>query len=196
MLVLFRVKPSDNLFAPRNESSTMTRTQATLAAFGTLLTFSLPAVAQDAPPTPLTQGDQQFMIQAAQGNVSDYANGEAAVNRAQSPAVRQLGIWLMEDHNRLNIQMYALAGVHGLNLPLTASAKDQAELNTLLSKQGADFDRTWLQDAIRTNQQDISDARREEAATTDPEVRPLVKGYEAAEYAHLIAAQTIQSSLK
>lgn len=174
----------------------MTKTQATLAALGTLLTFSIPAVAQDAPPPPLTQADQQFMIQAAQGSVSDYANGAAAVNRAQSPAVRQLGIWLMEDHDRLNIQLYALSGVHGLHLPLTMTAKDQSDLEALTTKQGAEFDRAWLQQAIKTNKQDVSDARKEEAATTDPEVKPLVKAYEATEFAHLAATQSIMDSMK
>ena len=172
----------------------MTKTQAAFAALGALLTFSVPAFAQDTPPAPLTQTDQQFLIQAAQGSVSDYANGAAAVNRAQSPAVRQLGVWIMEDHDRLNIQLFALAGVHGVNLPLMASAKDQSDLQT--AKQGAAFDRAWLQQAIQTNKQDISDAQKEEAATTDPEVKPLVRAYEATETAHMIAAQSILGMMK
>ena len=174
----------------------MTKTQAAFAALGALLTFSVPAFAQDTPPAPLTQTDQQFLIQAAQGSVSDYANGAAAVNRAQSPAVRQLGVWIMEDHDRLNIQLFALAGVHGVNLPLMASAKDQSDLQTLTAKQGAAFDRAWLQQAIQTNKQDISDAQKEEAATTDPEVKPLVRAYEATETAHMIAAQSILGMMK
>ena len=143
----------------------MTKTHATLAALSTLLAFSLPAVAQDTPPTPLTQTDQQFLIKASQGSVSDYANGAAAVNRAQSPAVRQLGIWIMD-------------------------------LMSLTAKQGADFDRAWLQQAIQTNKQDVSDAQKEEAATTDSEMRPLVKAYEATETSHLIAAQAIMGMMK
>ncbi len=174
----------------------MTKTHATLAALGTLLAFSIPAVAQDTPPAPLTQTDQQFLLKAAQGSVSDYANGAAAVNRAQSPAVRQLGIWIMEDHDRLNIQLFALAGVHGVNLPLMATPKDQSDLTSLTAKQGADFDRAWLQQAIQTNKQDVSDAQKEEAATTDPEMRPLVKAYEATETSHLIAAQSIMGMMK
>ena len=105
----------------------MTKTQAAFAALGALLTFSVPAFAQDTPPAPLTQTDQQFLIQAAQG---------------------------------------------------------------------ASFDRAWLQQAIQTNKQDISDAQKEEAATTDPEVKPLVRAYEATETAHMIAAQSILGMMK
>lgn len=168
----------------------MTKTLSTLAALGAVLALSAPAFAQEAPP-PTTATDRQFLIQAAQGSISDYANGSAAVNRAQSPAVRQLGVWIMEDHDRLNISLFALSGVRGINLPLTMTAKDQSDLTTLTAKQGADFDRAWLQQAIKTNRQDVSDAEKEENATIDPEIKPLVRTYLATETAHLIAAQAI-----
>ena len=168
----------------------MTKTFSTLAALGAVLAFSVPALAQDTPPH-TTATDRQFLIQAAQGSIADYANGAAAVNRAQSPAVRQLGVWIMEDHDRLNISLFALSGVRGINLPLMMSASDQSDLTTLTSKQGADFDRAWLQQAIKTNKQDISDANKEVAATTDPEIMPTVRAYLSTETGHLIAAQAI-----
>ncbi len=167
---------------------------STLAALSAVLALSVPALAQDTPP-PTTATDRQFLTQAAQGSIADYANGAAAVNRASNPAIRQLGIWIMEDHDRLNISLFALSGVRGINLPLTLSASDQSDLTTLTSKQGDAFDRAWLQQAIKTNKQDISDANKELAATTDPEVLPTVKAYLSAETGHLIAAQAIMGMM-
>ena len=167
------------------------------AALSALLCFGGAAVAQnDAATPPTTAADRQFLIQAAQGSVADYANGGAAVNRASNPAVRQLGIWFMEDHDRLNISLFALSGVRGINLPLTLTAQDQSDLTTLTAKQGMAFDRAWLQQAIKTNKQDIADAQKELAATTDPEIKPLVNAYLSTEYGHLSAAQTILASMK
>ena len=171
----------------------MTKTQTTLAAFGALFALSAPAFAQAPPPT--TSVDKQFLVQTAQGSIADYANGAAAVNRATNPAVRQLGIWLMEDHDRLNISIFALSGVRGVNLPLAMTAADSSELTALTGKQGAAFDRAWLQQAIKTNKQDISDAQKEAAATTDPEIQPLVRAYLSTEYGHLAAAQSILDML-
>ncbi len=145
--------------------------------------------------TPVNDTDKQFLTQAAQGSVADYANGAAAVNRAQSPAVRQLGIWIMEDHDRLNIAMFALGGSRGVNLPLTMTAQDQSDLTTLTGKQGAEFDQAWLQQAIKTNKQDISDAQKEMKTLTDPEIKPLVAAYLSTEYGHLAAAQTIMATM-
>ena len=145
--------------------------------------------------TPINDTDRIFLIQDAQGSVADYANGAAALNQGQSPAVRQFGIWLLQDHNRLNIGLLMLAQRKGVSLPLTISDADKTKLTTLTGKKGADFDRAFLQDAVQTNQQDISNAKKELAATTDPEVRLLVTDYLTTEYGHLTAAQTIQGSL-
>jgi len=145
--------------------------------------------------TPINDADRQFLIQDAQGSVSDYANGAAALNQGRSPAVRQFGIWLLQDHNRLNISLLMLAQRKGITLPLTISDADKTKLTALTARKGADFDRAFLQEAIQTNQQDISDAKKELAATTDPEVRLVVTDYLTTEYGHLTAAQTIQGSL-
>lgn len=171
----------------------MTKTQTTLAAFGVILTFAAPAFAQTPPPTTAT--DRQFLIQSAQGSIADYANGAAAVNRASNPAVRQLGIWMMEDHDRINIGLFALSGVRGINLPLTMTASDQSDLTRLTTQTGAAFDRAWLQQAIKTNKQDIQDAQKELTGTTDPEILPMVRAYLSTEYGHLAAAQTISDMM-
>jgi predicted outer membrane protein len=166
------------------------------AALAALLP-AVTATAQDssAAGTPVTQTDRQFLIQDAQGSISDYANGAAGLTLAQSPAVRQFSIWLLEDHNRLNIGLFMLAQRKSVALPLTISDTDKAKLNALTARKGADFDREFLREAIQTNQQDIRDAQKELAATSDPEVRLLVQDYLSTEYGHLTAAQTIQSSL-
>ena len=163
------------------------KTLTTLTALGALLTLVTPAFAQAPPPT--TPGDKQFLVQTAQGSIADYANGAAAVNRATNPAVRQLGVWQMGDHDRLNISIFALSAVRGVNLPLTMTAAESSDLTTLTAKQGMAFDRAWLQQAIKTNKQDIQDAQKEAAATTDPEIQPLVRGYLSTEYGHLAAAR-------
>jgi len=145
--------------------------------------------------TPVNNTDRQFLIQDAQGSVSDYANGAAALNQGQSPAVRQFGIWLLQDHNRLNIGLLMLAQRKGVTLPLTISDADKTKLTALTARKGADFDRAFLQEAIQTNQQDISNAKKELAATTDPEVRLMVTDYLSTEYGHLTAAQTIMAGM-
>lgn len=144
---------------------------------------------------PVSATDRQYLIQNAQGSIADYANGQAALNRAQSPAIRQLGIWLLQDHNRLNIELLGLAQRKGVALPLTISDSDKAKLTALTARTGADFDRAWLAEAIQTNTQDIKDAQKELGTTTDPEVQLVVSDFLSTEYGHLSAAQTIMAGM-
>lgn len=96
--------------------------------------------------------------------------------RAASPAVRQLGASLREDHDRLNISIFALSGVRGVNLPLTMTALESSDLTMLTGKQG------------------IQNAQKELSATADPEIQPLVPAYLSTEYGHL-AAQSISGMM-
>jgi len=83
----------------------------------------------------------------------------------------------MEDHDRLNISIFALSGVRGVNLPLTMTASESSDLTTL------------------TGKQDIQNAQKELAATADPEIQPLVRAYLGPEYGYLTAAQSISDMM-
>ncbi len=171
-------------------------TKTLILTLSAALTLSGAAFAQQMPMTPASSTDRQYIIQDAQGSVSDYANGAAGLNQGQSPAVRQLGLWFMEDHNRLNIELISLAQSKGITLPLTISDEDKTSLTTLTAKSGADFDSAWLQQALKTNKQDIKDGEKELKSTTDPDVRRVATDFLTTEYAHLAATQSIMDSMK
>ena len=82
----------------------------------------------------------------------------------------------MEDHDRLNISIFALSGVRGINLPPTMAASGSSDLTML------------------TGKQDIQDAQKELAATANPEIQLLVRAYLSTEYGHL-AAQSISDMM-
>lgn len=171
-------------------------TKTLVLTLGAALSLGGAAFAQQMPMPPVSSTDRQYIIKDAQGSVSDYANGAAAVNQAQSPAVRQLGVWFMEDHNRLNMELLALAQSKGITVPLIISDEDKTSLNNLAAKSGADFDRAWLTQAIKTNKEDIKDGEKEVKSTTDPEVKRVATDFLTTEYAHLAATQSIMDSMK
>lgn len=171
-------------------------TMMTLAA-GTLLALGAGAFAQqdaDMMGKPVTSMDRQYLMKNAQGSVSDYANGEAAAQTGDS-AVRAYGVRLMEDHNRLNIEMLQLAGRRGLTLPLTISETDKTKIDALTAHKGMDFDREFLREAIKTNTQDVTDAQKELAETTDSEVHIAVTDFLSTEQSHLAEAKQIQAGM-
>lgn len=139
--------------------------------------------------------DRTFLIQDAQGSVADLAHGEAGTERASTNELRQYAIQIVEDHSRLNMQLYQLAQKKGVALPVVMEDKDRDELQTLVQKQGTDFDRAFLQDEVRINTQDVKDGDKELAVTQDPDVRALVMQYRDTEQVMLARAQMYLSRL-
>jgi putative membrane protein len=147
-------------------------------------------------PSPgITSVDRTFLIADAQGSVSDLAHGEAAVERASTNELRQYAIQIVEDHSRLNMQLYQLAQKKGVALPVVMEDKDRDELQTLVQKQGTDFDRSFLQDEIRINTQDVKDGDKELSITQDQDVRALVMQYRDTEAVMLARAQMYLSRM-
>lgn len=147
------------------------------------------------PSAGLTSVDRTFLIADAQGSVSDLAHGEAGTERASTNELRQYAIQIVEDHSRLNMQLYQLAQKKGIALPVVMEDKDRDELQTLVQKQGADFDRAFLQDEIRINTQDVKDGDKELSVTQDQDVRTLVQQYRDTEAVMLARAQMYLSHM-
>jgi len=133
--------------------------------------------------------DRAFLIKNAQGSVSDLAHGEAGTERASTNELRQFAIQIVEDHSRLNMQLYQLAQKKGLALPVVMEDKDRDELQTLVQKQGTDFDRAFLQAEVRINTEDVRDGDKELSVTQDPDVRQVVQQYRDTEGVMLARAQ-------
>ena len=141
------------------------------------------------PSAGITNTDRTFLIKNAQGSVSDLAHGEAGTERASTNELRQFAIQIVEDHSRLNMQLYQLAQKKGLALPVVMEDKDRDELQTLVQKQGTDFDRAFLQAEVRINTEDVRDGDKELSVTQDPDVRQVVQQYRDTEGVMLARAQ-------
>ncbi len=166
------------------------------AALATLLGSTAQAQMTMPMPSPgLTSVDRTFLISDAQGSVSDLAHGEAGIERASTNELRQFAIQIVEDHSRLNTQLYQLAQKKGLSLPVVMEDKDRDELQTLVQKQGTDFDRAFLQAEVRINTQDVKDADKELAVTQDQDVRALVMQYRDTEAVMLARAKMYLSRM-
>lgn len=147
-------------------------------------------------PSPgITSIDRTFLISDAQGSVSDLAHGEAGIERASTNELRQYAIQIVEDHSRLNMQLYQLAQKKGVSLPVVMEDKDRDELQALVQKQGVDFDRAFLEAEVRINTQDVKDGEKELSVTQDPDVRAVVQQYHDTEVLMLSRAKTFLARL-
>ena len=130
--------------------------------------------------------DKQYLMEAAQGSVYDQATAELAVQKARGKGVQTYALRLMDDHNRLNKMLLMQANKRGLVLPLTMTSDDQSNLQKLMdANAGDDFDRAYLQEAVKINADDVLKANNAIKASQDKEFTSLISTYAKTEQNHL-----------
>lgn len=162
---------------------------ATLAAAG-LIGASVGAAGA----AQLSQQDQQFMKQAAQGGMEEVQTGQLAEQKAAAPAVKQLGQTLVTDHTQLNNQLMQLAQQQGVTLPTTLDQSDRQEMQQLQKLSGSQFDKTFAKEEIEDHQKMIKMFQQEAQNTQDQALRQWVETGIPVLQKHLQMAQQAESA--
>jgi len=115
--------------------------------------------------------DQAFVLKAAKGGMAEVAMGNIAKQNGKSDAVKQFGDKMVTDHSQANDQLKQLAQQKGITLPSGPSAKDKRTSKMLQSKQGADFDKAYIDDMVKDHETDVAEFREEAQNGKDPEVK-------------------------
>lgn len=106
------------------------------------------------------KGDRQFLKEALQGDNSEMRLGDLAARRAASPAVRDYGRTLHDDHARARDEVLRVA--QRLAVPDTQAMAPEArqEARRLDRLHGRAFDREFVRYMMRDHRKDIADFRK------------------------------------
>lgn len=160
------------------------------------LLSALAAAAGLAPVMPVsaqTGADGHFMVQAADGGLTEVQLGRLAMQRAADPAVRDFGRRMVTDHGNANAQLQRLAGQEGVALPTEPSVQHRALYDRLARLAGPDFDRSYMRNMVDDHTQDVADFEREAQQGQDPAVRAWAAQTLPTLHGHLRFAQSIES---
>lgn len=95
--------------------------------------------------------------------------GKLAVNKGQSEQVRNIGQGLIDDHGRWNKTLGKIAADNKITLPDKMTPKYKAVIDRLGMLSGADFDRAFLKELVRYQDDDLVLLHNEAAnGTIDP----------------------------
>ncbi|MBG0829150.1 DUF4142 domain-containing protein [Planomonospora sp. ID67723] len=92
---------------------------------------------------PLSPADRDFLVKVRQAGLWEIPTGQQAQQRADSKRVKEVGMHLVTDHLKLDVQVRSVAGQLGVVLPSQASADQQRWMAELSASFGADYDRTF-----------------------------------------------------
>lgn len=135
----------------------------------------LPAVAQSSSSngktSKLTASERQFLKEAAEGGKQEVELGKIAQTNAQSPAVKEFGERMVNDHSKANEQLEDVASKEGVTLPQQPNAMQRAQIEALSKLKGEAFDHAYMKDMVKDHTKDVSEFRHASKNATNPAVR-------------------------
>jgi putative membrane protein len=91
----------------------------------------------------LAEADRDLLSKAAIRDLAEIELGKMAVSKAKHPDVKKFGQSMVDEHTRSSTKLEQMAGNYGLTLPRGLD-EDHVELRDRLAREGADFDREYL----------------------------------------------------
>jgi len=119
-------------------------------------------------------GDRQFMRMAAYTNIAEIRLGEQALQRAVNASVRDFAQMMIDDHNRANRELKAVAARMGTRLPNDTDAKHKAIASRLSPLSGAPYDRAYSREMVKGHMQAVAMFQNQLRRSRNPELRAWV----------------------
>jgi len=94
--------------------------------------------------TPLEKADGNFVVDAADGGMTEVAASQLAQSSATDDRVKNFANMMVQDHTKAGDQLKKLAAAKSLTLPATPSNKHQKAIDDLGKKTGKDFDKAYV----------------------------------------------------
>jgi putative membrane protein len=84
-----------------------------------------------------------FVTKAAQGGMTEVALSKAAATKSSDPSVKKYADQMVQDHQKANDELSAIAKKKGLNVPASLDAEHQAVVQKINNKSGGEFDQAY-----------------------------------------------------
>jgi putative membrane protein len=118
--------------------------------------------------------DQDFILAAAQGGMTEVKLGELASTNGKRNDVKEFGQMMVKDHTAINDDLKALAAQKGVILPDSLDAKHQGMVDKMTALTGSGFDDAYIADMIKGHKADAKAFKGESAATQDTEIKSFL----------------------
>ena len=94
---------------------------------------------------PIGPADRDLLVKVRQANLWEAPTGQQAEQMAVSPAVREVGRHLSDEHGALDVATRQTADKLGVLLPTAPNPQQQAWMTEISAQTGSDYDRKFIQ---------------------------------------------------
>jgi putative membrane protein len=124
--------------------------------------------------TTVVTGDQNFILAAAQGGMTEVKLGDLAAQNGTRADVKEFGQMMVKDHSAINADLKALASQKGVTLPDSLDTKHQGMVDKLAALNGSAFDEAYISAMVKGHKMDAKAFKAESVATTDADIKSFV----------------------
>lgn len=121
--------------------------------------------------SPQPTGDNAFMTEAARGAIAEVELGRLAATKAANGEVKRFANMMVKDHSAANAELKDLASKKGVTLPAQMDPANQAKVEELRGKVGAEFDRSYIEAMVDAHEKDVAEFERQSVSASDPDVK-------------------------
>ena len=160
------------------------------------LTLALPAtslLADNGKEDALSTPEQQYLQAIVKDNLGEIATAYLAIEKSASNDVKSYALSLIDTHTKTMKQVMEMASRHNAFLALEP---DLSAYQTLMKQGGADFDKAYLAEAQRLNQQAIDQLNPLMGQLTASDVKSFAQDDLKDDQKHLKNAQELAGKLQ
>ena len=157
----------------------------------------MPGTPQSGIPAPNLSNvpDRNFARAATAGGLSEVEIGRVAEHEGESPAVREFGQRMVNDHSQANTELAKLAAVANIPLPNSPDSEHRRMGEELSTVHGAAFDRSYIAGQIIDHQQTAQLFEYEANTGQDEQLKDFASRLLPDLMQHLAMAQDINARL-
>lgn len=141
--------------------------------------------------TSLNAYDRQFIVKAAQSDMTEIQTSQLALKRSQNQQVRQYAQEMIQQHNQSSNKLKPLAAQKGVTLPKTLGAENQALLTQLTKLSGTQFDKAYMSGQAKAHAKTQATYQNELKQGQDTDVKAFAGQVLPIVAAHLRMAQSM-----
>ena len=142
-----------------------------------------------------TPAEQDFMMKAAQANMSEIDIARFAMQKSQNSDVRDYANMIQSDHTSGLEDLTDLMKDRGVSLPSTLNPETKMDIEKMTGLSGADFDREFANMMVADHQKVIEMFRDQLNIAEDPDVIKYAEDMLPKLEMHLEKGQKLQSKL-
>jgi len=152
------------------------------------------AASEDEPAT-YVQSDEDFLVKAAQANLSEIDMARAAMKNSQNSDVKNFANMIQSDHQDAQKDLTDLMRAKAIAPPGAPTREAKAELDRMSALSGSEFDREFANAMVSDHEKAVEIYRDELNIARNAEVRDYADHVLPELELHLEKAQQLQSRL-